>query len=175
MAPMPSARKALAWSSENPCSAINSRHTRKNRCTSAPTTDGAAGVWVLSEQGRKRLPEGIPTVKLVDYELAAVDFQVDGWEIHEAFAGQVLANVAALETPGWVAERTGIRREFGRFPWERVNPNGGSVAIGHPFGATGARDPSQAIKELAALPKGSRAIVSICADGGEGAVALLES
>jgi acetyl-CoA C-acetyltransferase/acetyl-CoA acyltransferase len=97
------------------------------------------------------------------------------WEIHEAFASQVLANVAALEKPGWIAERTKIARDFGRFPWERVNPNGGSVAIGHPFGATGARDLSQAVKELAAMPKGSRAIVSVCADGGEGTVALLEN
>ena len=52
---------------------------------------------------------------------------------------------------------------------------GGSIAIGHPFGATGARDLSQAVKELSTFPKGSRAIVSVCADGGEGAVALLES
>ena len=55
-----------------------------------------------------------------------------------------------------------------------MNPNGGSVALGHPFAATGARILSQAVKELAALPAGSRAIVSICADGGLGTVALLE-
>lgn len=166
---------------------------------SSPITDGAGGVWVLSAQGRRRLPDAIPTARLVDYELAAVDFSdgllmatpyaiprlldrhgfsfedIDLWEIHEAFAAQLLANVAALERPGWIAERVGIARDFGRFPWERVNPNGGSVAIGHPFGATGARDLSQTVKELAAMPKGSRAIVSVCADGGEGAVALLES
>jgi len=166
---------------------------------SSPITDGAGGVWVLSAQGRTRLPDGIPTARLVDYELAAVDFSdgllmatpyaiprlldrhglgfedIDLWEIHEAFAAQLLANVAALERPGWIAERVGISRDFGRFPWERVNPNGGSVAIGHPFGATGARDLSQTVKELAVMPKGSRAIVSVCADGGEGAVALLES
>jgi acetyl-CoA C-acetyltransferase len=56
-----------------------------------------------------------------------------------------------------------------------MNPNGGSVALGHPFGATGARILSQAIKELAAMPKGSRTIVSICADGGQGTVSLLEN
>jgi len=55
-----------------------------------------------------------------------------------------------------------------------MNPNGGSVALGHPFAATGTRILSQAVKELAALPKGSRAIVSICSDGGLGTVALLE-
>jgi acetyl-CoA C-acetyltransferase/acetyl-CoA acyltransferase len=167
---------------------------------SSPITDGAAGVWVLSAQGRKRLPERVATVKLLDYELASIDYSIDGllmapsfaiprlldrhgltfeqidlWEIHEAFASQVLANVAALEKPGWIAVHTNIEQPFGRFPWERVNPNGGSVAIGHPFGATGARDLSQAVKELAALSKGAKAIVSICADGGEGAVALLEN
>jgi acetyl-CoA C-acetyltransferase len=56
---------------------------------------------------------------------------------------------------------------------ERLNPNGGSTAIGHPFGATGARILSQGIKELYAMPSGSFAIVSICADGGQGTVALL--
>jgi acetyl-CoA C-acetyltransferase len=56
-----------------------------------------------------------------------------------------------------------------------MNPNGGSVALGHPFAATGARILSQAVKELAAKPKGARAIVSVCADGGLGTVALLEN
>ena len=56
-----------------------------------------------------------------------------------------------------------------------MNPNGGSVALGHPFGATGARILSQAVKEPAAMPAGSRGIVSICADGGEGTVSLLEN
>jgi acetyl-CoA C-acetyltransferase/acetyl-CoA acyltransferase len=167
---------------------------------SSPITDGAAGLWVVSAAGRWRLPNEVPSVRLIDFEIGAVDFQKDGllmatsfaiprlldrnflsfedvalWEIHEAFAAQLLANVAALEKPGWIAERTGIVRDFGRFPWERLNPNGGSVAIGHPFGATGARDLSQAVKELAAMPKGSKAIVSVCADGGQGTVALLEN
>lgn len=166
---------------------------------STPITDGAAGLWVASKDGLNRLNAG-PAVKLLDYEVAAVDWKVDGllmappiaiarllarhaltyedialWEIHEAFTAQVLANIAALETPSWIAERAGIKRDFGRFPVERVNPNGGSVAIGHPFGATGARDLSQAVKELAALPRGCKAIVSVCADGGHGTVALLEN
>ena len=56
-----------------------------------------------------------------------------------------------------------------------MKPNWGSVALGHPFTATGARILSQGVKELSMLPKGSRAIVSICADGGLGTVALLEN
>lgn len=65
--------------------------------------------------------------------------------------------------------------ELGKFPWTRLNPNGGSVALGHPFGATGARILSQAVKEPAGFPPGSLAIVSICTDGGLGGVALLSS
>lgn len=167
---------------------------------STPITDGAAAIWVVSAKGRERLPRELPTAKLIDFEIAAVDFRHEGllmapsyaiprlldrhgltygdvalWEIHEAFTAQLLANVAALEKPGWVKEKTGISRDFGPFPWDRVNPNGGSVAMGHPFAATGARDLSQTVKELSVMPKGSRAIVSVCADGGHGVVALLET
>ena len=165
---------------------------------SSPITDGAAACWVATEAGLARLPGGTPHAELVDHEIAAVDHAIDGllmapsfaiprllarhglryadvalWEIHEAFAAQVLANVAALEKPGWTRDRAGVDFELGAFPWDRVNPNGGSVAIGHPFAATGARDLSQAVKELWAMPSGSHAIVSVCADGGHGTVALL--
>ena len=166
---------------------------------SSPITDGAAGCWVANEAGVSRLPTGTPHVRLVDYEVSAVDLHTEGlllapsygiprllarhqlaypdialWEIHEAFAAQVLANVAAITDPDWVRAKAGVEEDLGPFDWDRVNPMGGSVAIGHPFGATGARDLSQAVKELWALPVGSRAIVSICADGGQGTVALLE-
>jgi len=96
------------------------------------------------------------------------------WEIHEAFAAQVLANVKAASDPAYRRERAGVDADLGPFPWDRVNPNGGSLALGHPFAATGARILSQAAKELAAMTAGSRAIVSVCTDGGEGTVALLE-
>lgn len=166
---------------------------------SSPITDGAAGCWVATEAGVARLPPGTPYVRLVDYEVSAVDFHTEGllmapsygiprllarhrlsfsdialWEIHEAFAAQVLANVAAITDREWVRGTAGVQATMGDFDWDRVNPNGGSVAIGHPFGATGARDLSQAVKELWTMPPGSRAIVSICADGGQGTVALLE-
>ncbi len=96
------------------------------------------------------------------------------WEIHEAFSAQVLCHIKALEDKDFVRAKAGVEQTFGRFPRERMNPNGGSVALGHPFAATGARILSQALKELATLPQGSRAIVSICSDGGLGTVALLE-
>ena len=96
------------------------------------------------------------------------------WEIREAFAAQVLANVKAASDADYRKRRAGVDFDLGPFFRERVNPNRGSLAIGHPFAATGSRILSQASKELAAMPKGKRAIVSICADGGQGTVALLE-
>lgn len=97
------------------------------------------------------------------------------WEIHQAFAAQVLCHIKALEDKNFVRAKAGVEHTFGSFPRDRMNPNGGSVALGHPFAATGARILSQAVKELAAKPKGARAIVSVCADGGLGTVALLEN
>lgn len=166
---------------------------------SSPLTDGAASVWVASEAGLKRLPPGTPKARLVDWEIAAVDHRVEGllmapafaiprllkrhgltyadialWEIHEAFTAQVLFHMKALEDETFLRNKAGVEPTFGRFPRDRINPNGGSTALGHPFGATGARILSQAVKELAAMPSGSRAIVTICADGGQGSVVLLE-
>jgi acetyl-CoA C-acetyltransferase len=167
---------------------------------SSPLTDGAAAIWVATDQGLDRLPGRIPRARLVDFEIAAVDIFTEGllmapvsaiprllarhglkfddialWEIHEAFSAQVLCHIKALGDLHFVREKAGVEHTFGSFPRERMNPNGGSVALGHPFAATGARILSQAIKELAMLPKGSHAIVSICADGGLGTVALLQN
>jgi acetyl-CoA C-acetyltransferase len=167
---------------------------------SSPLTDGAAAIWVATEKGLSRLSAETPRARLVDFEIAAVDIFTEGllmapvsaiprllarnrltfddialWEIHEAFAAQVLCHIKGLEDKAFVREKAGVEHTFGSFPHERVNPNGGSIALGHPFAATGARILSQAIKELVALPLGSRAIVSICADGGLGSVALLQT
>jgi acetyl-CoA C-acetyltransferase len=80
-----------------------------------------------------------------------------------------------LASDGFAQHRLGKDKAIGVIPEEKLNVHGGSVALGHPFGATGARILSQAVKELAAMPKGSRAVVSICADGGLGTVALLQN
>jgi len=165
---------------------------------SSPLTDGAAGLWVADADGLRRL-DVTPLVRLTDWEVAAVDFRTEGmlmaparaiprlltrhgltaeqialWEIHEAFAAQVIANVKAASDPRYRREKARVDFDTGIVPVARINPNGGSVALGHPFGATGARILSQATKELTAMPRGARALVSVCADGGQGTVALLE-
>ena len=165
----------------------------------SPVTDGAASIWVGDAEGLARLGAAA-AIRLADWEIAAIDFRLDEgilmapgraiprllarhglkfddialFEIHEAFAAQVLANIKAAGDPAYRRERAHVDADMGAFPWERANPHGGSLAIGHPFAATGARILSQAANELVALPAGSRAIVSVCADGGQGTVALLE-
>ncbi len=165
---------------------------------SSPLTDGAASIWVADAEGL-RLLDVAPAVRLLDWEVAAVDFRVDGmlmaparaipkllarhqlraeeirlWEIHEAFAAQLIANVKAASDPVYRRTKAGVEFDTGSVPVSRINPNGGSVALGHPFAATGARILSQAVKELGAMSSGTKAIVSVCADGGQGTVALLE-
>jgi acetyl-CoA C-acetyltransferase len=167
---------------------------------SSPLTDGAAGVWLSTKDGLDRFDDNRRRVKMIDWEVAAVDIFTEGllmapayaiprilarndlgyddielWEIHEAFAAQVACHIDALEDEGFLKDRVGVEQDFGDFPADRVNPRGGSVALGHPFGATGGRILSQAVKELAEMEPGTRAIVSICADGGLGTVALLEA
>lgn len=167
---------------------------------STALSDGAASVWIANGRGAKRLPSHLPRVRLIDWEIGAIDIRselllmapayliprllarhglvygdIDLWEIHEAFAAQVLTHIRALGDREFVKRGAKVDRDLGEFPRERVNPNGGSIALGHPFAATGARILSQAAKELSAMPSGSRAVVSICADGGEGTVALLEA
>lgn len=166
----------------------------------SPLTDGAAGMWVASQAGLARLGSAIAAVKLVDFELGALDFAVDGmlmapayaiprllarhgltfediavWEIHEAFAAQVLANIAVASDPALRAKHAPDIADLGAFPRERLNLWGGSLALGHPFAATGARIISQTAHQLARHSPGTRALVSICADGGQGTVMLLEA
>jgi acetyl-CoA C-acetyltransferase len=167
---------------------------------SSPLTDGAASLWVASRAGLAKLPAKTHKARLIDWEIASIDFRTEGllmapafaiprllarhgltyadidlWEIHEAFAAQVLFHIKALESPDFLHRKVGVEATMGKFPRERVNPNGGSVALGHPFGATGARILSQAVKEISSRPTDQRAIVSICTDGGQGSVALLQT
>ncbi|MGO3183929.1 MAG: thiolase family protein [Aequorivita sp.] len=162
-------------------------------------TDVAAGLWVCGSKAKEKFSNTSYAAELVDWEIAAVNIEKEGllmattfaiprllarhqlrydeidlWEIHEAFGAQILANIKLLEDPSHL-EKVGVSFDFGNFPLNKLNPNGGSIAIGHPFGATGARIISQAIKELTLMGPGKKAIVSVCADGGLGTVVLLQS
>jgi len=162
---------------------------------SSPLTDGAAMVLLMSEE--RALSLGYePLAFLRSYAVAAVD---PGWqllmgpayavpkaleragiswgelglvEIHEAFAAQVLSNVQAWSSTIW-AERLGLPAPVGEVDWERTNVMGGSIAIGHPFGATGARIVTTLANEMRRRDV-QFGLISICAQGGMGSALVLE-
>ena len=166
---------------------------------STPLTDGASVVLLSSEEWASE--RGLePLAFLADAETAAVDYvhgnegllmapayavprmlerngltlqDFDFYEIHEAFASQVLATLKAWEDPIFCKERLGLDAPLGAIDRDKLNVNGSSLAAGHPFAATGGRIVNTAAKLLA--DKGSgRALISICAAGGQGVVAILE-
>ena len=97
----------------------------------------------------------------------------DFYEIHEAFAAQVLSTLKAWEDPKFCKERLGLKKALGSIDRSKLNINGSSLAAGHPFAATGGR----IIATLAKMinEKGSgRGLISICAAGGQGVVAIIE-
>ena len=165
---------------------------------STPLTDGASACLVASEEWAAR--HGHPVLcHLRDAQVAAVDFvhgegllmaptvavaqmlarngltlqDFDVYEIHEAFAAQVLCTLRAWESEDYCRSRLGLDAPLGRIDPARINPLGSSLATGHPFAATGARIVATAAKELAARG-GGRCLVSICTAGGMGVVAILE-
>ena len=97
---------------------------------------------------------------------------IDVFEIHEAFAAQVLSNLQAWGSKKFAEEYLGGGEPIGEPPEEKINPSGGSIALGHPFGATGARLVHQALRQMLARGLGT-ALVSICAAGGLGGACIL--
>ena len=112
--------------------------------------------------------------RLLDRQgLSLQDF--DLYEIHEAFAAQVLATLKAWADPVFCRERLDREAPVGAIDTDRLNVNGGSLAAGHPFAATGGRIVAQLAKTLHEAGPGKRGLISICAAGGQGVVAILES
>jgi acetyl-CoA C-acetyltransferase len=108
---------------------------------------------------------------LSDARLKLQDF--DYYEIHEAFAGQVLCTLKAWADPAFCRDRLGLRDALGTIDRSRLNVKGGSLAIGHPFAATGARIVATLAKTL--HEKGAkRGLISVCTAGGMGVSAILE-
>lgn len=166
---------------------------------STPLTDGASVVLLASEEWAKTNGHEV-LAYLTFSETAAVDFvgkkegllmapayavprmleragltlqDFDFYEIHEAFASQVLSTLKAWEDATFCKERLGLDKPLGSIDRSKLNVNGSSLAAGHPFAATGGRIIATAAKLL--NEKGSgRALVSICAAGGQGVVAIIE-
>ncbi|HEU4954743.1 MAG TPA: acetyl-CoA C-acyltransferase [Gemmatimonadales bacterium] len=162
---------------------------------SSPLTDGAAAVLLMAEEKAAALGY-TPLAFLRGYAVAAVD---PGWqllmgpvyavpkalerahlswsdvglfEIHEAFAAQVLSNAQAWGSQAW-AERLGLPGPVGDVDWDRTNVMGGSIAIGHPFAATGARLVTTLAGEMRRRDV-QYGLISICAQGGMGYAMVLE-
>ncbi|MGJ7903932.1 acetyl-CoA C-acetyltransferase [Lysobacter sp. 1R34A] len=165
---------------------------------STPLTDGAAACLLASEEWAQAHNHEV-LCYLRDAQVAAVDFvhgegllmaptvavpemlkrngltlqDFDLYEIHEAFAAQVLCTLRAWESEDYCKTRLGLDAPMGRIDPAKINPNGSSLAAGHPFAATGARVVATAAKELKQRG-GGRCLVSICTAGGMGVVAILE-
>jgi len=165
---------------------------------STPMTDGAAAVLLASEEwararglavqawltygkvaavdfvhgeGLLMAPAyGVPRM-LADARLALSDF--DFYEIHEAFAAQVLCTLKAWESPEFSRDKLGLDGPLGAIDRAKLNVNGSSLAVGHPFAATGARIVATLAKQLAGRGHG-RGLISICTAGGMGVTAILE-
>jgi acetyl-CoA C-acetyltransferase len=166
---------------------------------STPLSDGAALVLLASEEWTEE--RGLPVLAYLSHaQTAAVDYvnggegllmaptyamprmlgraglslgDFDLYEIHEAFASQVLSTLKAWEDPVFCTGRLGLEGPLGAIDRERLNVNGGSLAAGHPFAATGGRIVANLAKALAERGEG-RGVISICAAGGQGVVAILE-
>ncbi|HEX7622784.1 MAG TPA: acetyl-CoA C-acyltransferase FadI [Anaeromyxobacteraceae bacterium] len=163
---------------------------------SSPLTDGAAALVLVSEEKAKAL--GLTPLGYVrSYAYAALDpgdqllqgpayaapkaldraglglSEMDLVDMHEAFAAQVLSNVQAFASKKFAEEKLGRSAPLGEIDPEKLNVNGGSIALGHPFAATGARMILQTLRELDRR-KGAHALLTVCAAGGIGAALVLD-
>jgi len=162
---------------------------------SSPLTDGAAAVLLMSEAKAKSLGYQ-PLGYIRSYAYAALDpgeqllqapvlaapvalqragltlGDIDLVEMHEAFAAQVLSNLQGFESQYW-AERAGMSRPVGEVDRSRLNVMGGSISIGHPFGATGARITTTLLNELGRRG-GQFGLMTVCAAGGLGFAMVVE-
>lgn len=166
---------------------------------SSPLTDGSACVLVGGIEAASKL--GLkPMARIIDVQVAAVDFvkgagllmaptkavsklltrnkltfqDFDYFEIHEAFAGQVLCNLKAWESEKYCKEVLGRQGAMGSIDRKKLNTQGSSLALGHPFAATGARI-AATLAKLLSQSGNKRGLISICTAGGMGIAAIFES
>lgn len=176
----------------------SSGHGTLTAANSTPLTDGASAVLLASEEWAKA--RDLPILAYLSFgQVAANDFahgegllmaptiavsemlkragltlqDFDLYEIHEAFAAQVLCTLKAWEDPDYCKNVLGRDAPLGNIDRTKLNPKGSSLAYGHPFAATGARILGLAAKEVATEMK-RRALISVCTAGGQGVAAIIE-
>lgn len=129
--------------------------------------------WAALDPAEMGLGPAHASAPLLQQHGLALD-DIDYWEINEAFAGQVLACIAALADGQYCREQLGLDEPVGRIDEAKLNIDGGAVAIGHPVGASGARIVLHALKVLA-RQGGGTAVATLCIGGGQGGAMLLKS
>lgn len=177
--------------------AFDKRHGTITAGNASPLTDGASAVVLMREDRAKAL--GLPVLGyLRSYAFAALDpagqmlmgpsyatpvaldragvklSDLSLVDMHEAFAAQVLSNTQAFESKAWAEEHLGRSEAIGEINWDTFNVSGGSIALGHPFAATGARQITQTLQELGRRG-GGLGLCTACAAGGLGAAMVLET
>ncbi len=164
----------------------------------SPLTDGASAVLLMRESRARELK--LPILGVIrSYAAAAVDIRkeplligpvyaipralkmagirwedLDIIEMHEAFAAQAISTIRAIESPEFAKTKLGLDKAIGTVDMSRFNVNGGSIPLGHPFGATGGRMVLQTLHELRGRKK-NLGLISICAAGGMGVVMIVEA
>lgn len=173
------------------------RHGTVTAGNSSPLTDGASAL-VLMREDRAKAAGYHPLGYIRSYAFVAIDpnwqmlmgpsfatpialaragvtlKDIDIIDMHEAFAAQILSNTRAFESKKFAQERLGRSQPIGEIDWDKFNVSGGSISLGHPFAATGARQIMQALKELT-RHNGQLALCTACAAGGLGAAMVLEA
>ena len=177
--------------------AFDRKHGTITAGNSSPLTDGASALLLMSEEKAKsggfdvlgfirsyafaaidpgwQMLMGPSFATPIALERAGIDLkELDLIDMHEAFAAQVLSNTQAFESDAFARDKLGKKKKIGEIDWDQFNVTGGSIAIGHPFAATGARQITQTLNELRRR-KGELALCTACAAGGLGAAMVLEA
>ena len=177
--------------------AFDRKHGTVTAGNSSPLTDGASALLLMREDKAKA--HGFDVLGFIrSYAFAALDpagqllmgpsyatpialdragiqlSDLDLVDMHEAFAAQILSNTQAFESKEWAEKNLGRSERIGEIDWDKLNVTGGSLSIGHPFAATGARQITQTLRELKRRG-GNLALCTACAAGGLGAAMVLEA
>jgi acetyl-CoA acyltransferase len=176
---------------------FDKKHGSVTAANSSPLTDGASALLLMREDKAKA--HGFDVLGFIrSYAFAALDpagqllmgpsyatpialdragislSDLDLVDMHEAFAAQILSNTQAFESKEWAEKHLGRSEKIGDIDWDSFNVTGGSISIGHPFAATGARQITQTLRELKRRG-GNLALCTACAAGGLGAAMVLEA